>query len=243
MARLTRHEILKEDKFLLAVETVRDFYFKHQKQIFLGVGIVTAVSLLIAGGIYYFAFESQQAKDELSLALKIYHSPITPPGTLEPPSSANEPTFKSASEKQEKALAEFRKIIDRHSSAPVGKIARYYAGLSLQALNRPKEAIAMLEPLSGEKSDCGALARLALAQVYESTGELGKATDLYKQIVENNWAVTPRSVNMMHLAQLYEMQNKPGEATKVYQRMVKDFPGTPFATDADKKLKAPVSVR
>ncbi len=237
MARLTRHEILKEDKFLLTVETVRDFYLKHQRQIFLGIGIATAVSLLIAGGIYYFALESQRAKDELSQALKIYHAPITPPGTPETPSNANEPTFKSASEKQEKALAEFRKIIDRHSSAPVGKIARYYAGLSLEALNRPKEAIAMLEPLSREKSDCGALARLALAQVYESSGELSKATDLYRQIVDNSWAVTPRSVNMMHLAQLYEMQNKPGEATKMYQQMVKDFPGTQFSNDADQKLK------
>lgn len=237
MARLTRHEILKEDKFLLAVDTVRDFYLKRQKQIFLGVGIAAAATLLIAGGIYYFALESQQAKDELSEALRIYHAPITPSGAPETPSNSNEPTFKSATERQEKALSDFRRIIDRHSSAPVGKIARYYAGLSLQGLNRTKEATAMLEPLSREKSDYGALARLALAQVYESSGELGKATELYRQMVDNNWPVTPRSFNMMHLAQLYEMQNKPGEATKMYQQVVRDFPGTQFANDADQKLK------
>ena len=237
MARLTRHEILKEDKFLLAVETVRDFYLKRQKQIFLGIGVSAAAFLLIVGGIYFFALESQRAKDELSEALRIYHAPITPSGVPDTPSNSNEPTFKSAKEKQEKALAEFRKIIDRHSSAPVGKIARYYAGLCLQALNRTKEAIVMLEPLGREKSDYGALARLAMAEIYESSGELSKATELYRQLVDNNWSVTPRSFNMMHLAQLYEMQSKPGEATKLYQQLVRDFPGTQFANEADQKLK------
>ena len=237
MARLTRHEILKEDKFLRTVEAVRDFYLKFQRQIFLATGIAAAASLLMAGGAYYFIHEAQQAKDELSQALKMYHAPVTPPGLPEASPNQNEPTFRSAKEKNEKSLAEFQKIIGRHSSGPVGKIARYYAGLCLQALNRAKEAIAILEPLSREKSDYGALACLALVQVYESSGDLVKAAETYRQIVESNSPVTPKSVNMIHLAQLYELQNKPGEATKMYQQVVKDFPGTQFSTEADQKLK------
>jgi TolA-binding protein len=66
---------------------------------------------------------------------------------------------------------------------------------------------------------------------------LNKAAETYKQIVESNSVVTPRDVNMMHLAQLYESQNKAGEATKIYQQVVKDFPGTQFSTDAERKLK------
>jgi tetratricopeptide (TPR) repeat protein len=237
LARLTRHEILKEDKFLVTVEKVRDYYLKHQKQILVGASIVVGVTLLVTGGIYFFAHQSQQAKDELSQALRIYHAPVTSAGVPEAPPSANEPSFKSAKEKYEKALAEFQKIGSRYSSHPVGKIARYYTGLSLLGLDRSQEAISALEPLSKEKSDYGALARLALAEVYESKGDLNKAAETYKQIVESNSVVTPRDVNMMHLAQLYESQNKAGEATKIYQQVVKDFPGTQFSTDAERKLK------
>jgi tetratricopeptide (TPR) repeat protein len=237
LSRLTRHEILKEDKFLLTVEKVRDFYLKHQKQILVSAGIVVGVTLLVTGGVYFFAHQSQQAKDELSQALRIYHAPVISAGMPEAPSSANEPSFKSAKEKYDKALAEFQRISKSYSSHPVGKIACYYAGLLLLELDRSKEAITTLEPLSKEKSDYGALARLALAGVYESKGELNKAAETYRQIVESNSVVTPRDVNMMHLAQIYESLNKAGEATKIYQQVVKDFPGTQLSTEAELKLK------
>ena len=76
MARLTRHEILKEDRFLLTVETVRDFFWRKRKQILLGIGAIALVTLLGMGWFYYSAHQNERAKDELSQALKIYHSPV-----------------------------------------------------------------------------------------------------------------------------------------------------------------------
>ncbi len=237
MSRLTRHEILKEDKFLLTFETIRDFYLKHQRRILTGLGIAGLVAVLVAGGTYYAANQSLMAKDDLSQALKIYHAPVISSIRVENSATAGEPTYKIPNEKYGKALAEFQRIGSRYASGSVGKIAKYYAGLCLAGLSREKEAAAILEPLSREKSDYGSLARLALAQLYESTGEWAKAIETYRQIVDSNSPVTPKNVNMMHLGRLYEAQNRPGDATKLYQQMVKDFPGTPFASDAERKLK------
>lgn len=237
MSRLTRHEILKEDHFLMAVETVRDFYLKKRKTIILTSGIVAVLVLLVAGGGYYVAHQGQKAKDELSVALRIYHAPVIPAGTDATMIPAGEFSFKTESEKHQKALAEFQKVSNAYGSRPVGKIAKYYTALSMQALGRNNEAIAILEPLSRDRSDYGVLGRVALAQIYEVSGNLPKATDAYRQVVDSNSPLAPKNINLMHLAQLYEQQNKTSDATKIYQQVVKDFPGTTYSSEAERKLK------
>lgn len=237
MSRLTRHEILKEDHFLIAVETVRDFYLKNQKKIFLTAGITAVLVLLVAGSGYYVAHQGQKAKDELSEALRIYHATVISTGTDPTINVTTELTFKTESEKYQKALAEFQKVSSNYGSRPVGKIAKYYTALSLQALGKSSESIAVLEPLSHENSDYGILARVALAQIYEANGNLPKAAEVYRLIVEDNSPLAPKNVNLMHLAQLYEQQNKTSDATKIYQQVVKDFPGTSYSSEAEQKLK------
>jgi len=235
LARLTRHEILKEDRFMQTLEEIRDIYLARQKQLLLGIAGGALVALLLFGVSYYSAHQNEKAKDELSQALKIYHAPVTVPG--QNPSSASDLSFQSSNEKLQKALVEFQKIIVTRSSGPVGKIAKYYAGLCLKELNKNGEAIALLEPLSKEKSDYGALALVALASVYESAGNLAKSTEVYQQIVNSGSPVAPKNVSLMHLAQLYEQENKSSEAAKIYQQVIKEFPGTSYTSDAEQKLK------
>lgn len=233
MARLTRHEILKEDHFLLAVEKTRDFFLKRKKEILVSAGIAGFVLLSVLGIRYFLAGEDEQSKDALSQALKTYHAPLA--GS--PEAASSDVSFPSANQKLEKALAEFRNVSSRHSSRPAGKIAKYYAGLCLMDLNNNGEAIKELEPLSKEKSDYGALAMIALATIYENSGNLAKATETYQQLVGSDTSVSPKSMSLIHLAQLYEQQNKPAEAVKTYQQVVKEFPGSANANDAEQKLK------
>ncbi|MCI0418458.1 MAG: tetratricopeptide repeat protein [Acidobacteria bacterium] len=237
MSRLTRHDILKEDKFLLTLETTRDFFLAKRKQVLLGLGGAGLLLLVILGIRYYLAQQDESAKDQLSAALRIYHGTVPGSAPAPGPAGAPDPVFATATEKFEKALAEFQKVATQYSSRPAGKIARYYAGLSLRELNKTNEAIAMLEPLSKDKSDYGVLAQRALVLVYESTGNLAKAVEVCQQLAQSNSAVVPKNESLMHLAQLYEQQNKSAEATKIYQQLVKDFPGTSTMAEAEQKLK------
>jgi tetratricopeptide (TPR) repeat protein len=237
LARLTRHEILKEDRFLLSVEKIRDFFLNRRKPILLGLGTIALVTLLGLGWSYNSARQNERAKDELSQALKIYHSPVVTATQGQGSASPKEPTFNNSAKKYEEALAEFQKVSHSYSSRPAGKIAKYYAGLCLMGLNRNNEAIAILEPLSKEKSDYGTLARVVLAEVYEKSGNLSRATETYQRIVDDGSPIAPKNASMMHLAGLYEQQNKKNEAAKIYQQVVKDFPGTPFFIEAEQKIK------
>jgi tetratricopeptide (TPR) repeat protein len=234
LARLTRHEILKEDKFLTTVEALRDFFRAKRRGLLMGLGGVGVLLVSILGVRYYLAQQNEEAKDKLSKALRTYHASVGPPAS---PASPSDLTFATSKEKYENALSEFQKTIASYASHPAGKIAKYYSGLCFRELNRTNEAISALEPLSKEKSDYGALALRALAAVHESTGNLAKAAETYQQLVTTDTAVVPRSDSLMHLAGLYEQQNKSAEATKVYQQVIKDFPGTSHVTEAEQKLK------
>ena len=236
MSRLTRHDILKEDKFLLTVDSARDFFLSKQKQILMVFGVTAAVLLAVLGGRYYLAQQDESAKDQLSTALRIYHGTVlgsAPTG----PAGVSEPVFATSTEKYEKALTELQKVAAQHPSRPAGKIAKYYAGLSLRELNKTSDAIATLEALSKDASDFGVLAQRALVSIYEGSGNLTKAAEVCQQLSQSKSAVVPKSETLMQLAQLYERQNKKSDATKIYQQLVKDFPGTSTMTEAEQKLK------
>lgn len=237
LARLTRHEILKEDRFMLTLEEIRAFFLSRKRQILMGLGIGAVVAIAVFGFYYYAAHENERAKDQLSQALRIYEAPVRGANQSQGAAPADELSFKTASEKYEKALAEFQKVIKDHPSRSSGKIARYYAGLCLNSLKKTSEAVTMLEPLSRERSDYGALAQSALAAVYESSGDLAKSAEIYQQIVNSTSPVTPKNVSLMHLARLYEEQNKTTEAARTYQQVVKEFPESPLVTEAEQKLK------
>jgi len=233
LARLTRHEILKEDHFLLAVEKIRDFFLTQRKAILLGAGIFGVALALVIGLRYTLATQEEKSKDALSNALKLYHAPLT--GSPEAPNS--DVSFPSENQKYEKALLEFQTVASSYASHTAGKMAKYYAGLCLRDLNRTDQAIKELEPLSKEKSDYGALALEVLGTIYENMGNTTKAIEVYQKLVADDAPAAPNRLDMLHLAKLYEQQNNSAEAVKIYQRVIKEFPGSSYASDAEQRLK------
>lgn len=233
MSRLTRHDILKEDKFLLTMEGARDFLLAHKKPILMLGCIMLAVLLVGVGGYYYVTYSSQAAKNELGQALETFQAPVGQPAET----AGAILSFTTPQEKYQKALAEFQKVPQHTFSFGDGKIAEYYMGLCLMSLQRENEAVGHLEPLSREKSDLGALALVALAGIYESQGNLAKAIEMRQQVISADVAAAPKSQNLLQLAELYEQQNNPSEAIKTYQQLIKEYPDSPLVQKANQQIK------
>lgn len=232
MSRLTRHDIVKEDKFVETFEKCRDFFLARQRQILMIAGIAVLVAL-IAGGIYFYLdYSRATAREDLARALTIFEAPV---GNV--PAGDGGPSFKSSREKNEKALAEFQKVLNHGESSTTSKISKYYIGLCLKELNRDTEAIAMLEPLTKEKSDYGALAMQVLAGMYEKNGNQAKAVEALQLIISYDQPAAPKSASLMHLAQLFEQQNKNSEAIKTYQQLIKEYPESSLVQKAEERLK------
>lgn len=234
MARLTRHEILKEDRFMMLVDETRHFFANNRSEILRGLSAAGVVAVLVAGYYYYSAQQEEQSKEELARALATYHATV---GETESSGSAAPVFFETPAQKYEKALSELQEIVSRHDSRAAGKIATYYSGLCLHQLDRSPEAVSLLEPLSREQSDFGALALAALGRIYEDTADLAKATEAYRQLVERNALTTPGETLAMKVALLYEQQNQQEQAAKMYEKVINDFPTSPASTEAEQRLR------
>ena len=234
MARLTRHEILKEDRFMMLVDETRHFFANNRSEILRGLSAVGVVAALAAGYYYYSAKQEEHSKEELARALATYHATV---GKTESSGLKAPVFFESPTQKFEQALSELQEVISRHNSRAAGKIATYYSGLCLHQLDRSSEAVALLEPLSQEQSDFGALALAALGRIYEDTADLAKATGVYQQLVERNALTTPGETLAMQAALLYERQDRKEQAAEMYQRVIDEFPTSPASTEAEQQLR------
>lgn len=234
MARLTRHEILKEDRFMMLVDETRHFFANNRSEILRGLSAVGVVAVLVAGYYYYSANQEERSKEELARALATYHATV---GKTESSGSTAPVFFETPTQKYEKALSELQQVVSRHNSRAAGKIATYYSGLCLHRLDRSSEALSLLEPLSQEQSDFGALALAALGRIYEDTADLAKATEIYQQLVERNALTTPGETLAMKVALLYERQNQKEQAAEMYEKVINDFPSSPASNEAEQRLR------
>jgi tetratricopeptide (TPR) repeat protein len=235
LARLTRQEILKEDRFMMVVDQFRHFFANNRSEILRGLSAAGVVAVFVAAFYYYSAKQEGQSKEELAKALTTYHAPVSQGG--EAASSSSPDSIATSTRNYEKALVELQGVIARHDTRPAGKIATYYAGLCLHRLDRNAEAISQLEPLSQEQTDFGALALAALGRIYEDSADIAKATEVYQQLVDRNALTTPGDRLAMHMALLYEHQDKNEEAAKIYEKVIQDFPASPVSSEAELRLK------
>lgn len=237
MARLTRQEILKEDRFMMVVDQFHHFFTNNRSEILRGLSAFGVVAVFTGGFFYYSAKQEAQSKEELAKALSTYHAPVRETGEAASANSPDPVSFATSTQKYEKALEELQAVISSHDTRSAGKIATYYAGLCLHQLDRSPEAISQLEPLSQEQTDFGALALAALGRIYEDSDDLAKATQVYEQLVGRNALTTPGEMLAMHMALLYEQQDKNEEAAKIYEKVIKDFPTSPVSSEAELRLK------
>ena len=219
---------------MMLVEETRHFFTDNRSEILRALSAVGVVAVLVAGYYYYTAKQEGRSKEELAQALATYHASV---GNTESSGSTAPVSFETPTQKFEKALSELQEVISRHNSRAAGKIATYYSGLCLHRLDRSSEAVSLLEPLSQEQSDFGALALAALGRIYEDTADLAKATEVYQQLVERNALTTPGETLAMKVALLYERQNQQEQAAEMYQRVIDDFPTSPASTEAEQRLR------
>lgn len=236
MARLTRQEILQKDSFMIFVEKSRQFFVEYRKQLLRGAAFIGIILISFLGFSYYSARQAENSRNELALALETYRSPVTE-NTSESSLGINKVSFKTSTEKYQKALEQLQGVVSSHKNRAAAKIATYYIGLCLSALERTEGAIIQLQSLSQEKSDYGALALAALAKVYRDSGDLDAETKTYQQLVDRDALTTPSETTAMHLARLYELQKKQKQAVEIYERIIREFPSSQFSSKAEERLK------
>jgi tetratricopeptide (TPR) repeat protein len=235
----TKRQLKQPDQFVAMTEGGIHWAGEHrQKTLTVAIAVVVAI-LVIVGGISLYQHRNSEAATDLGAAMLTYQTPLVNPQQPVPPGMK---TFPDAKARALAANAQFDQVANQYGLTKSGKIALYFAGLTYAEAGENSQAEDSLKKAASSwDSELASSAKLALAELYQSTNRDSQAIDLYNELAKGNSATVPPGLAQLQLAELYQAQGKTEEARKIYAIVKdkdKDSKGKPGAAAeiADRKL-------
>ena len=234
MRSATRHQ-LKQNAFAeTTVETI-SWAVENQSKLIAAAIVVAVVAALALGGWAFVNYRNNQANQALTDAIQKYEAPIRVAGE---PANPEILSYASGAERAKAANADFTRISDKYSFTRNGRIARYFAGITLHDMGDNAGAEKQLQQVAESwDQEVGSLAKLALGSIYQDTGKTQQAIDVFKGLIEKPTTSVGKTTAQFELASLYENNHQPLEARKIYEQMQKDNPTSPIGQMAAQKLQ------
>ena len=229
--RISRKE-LKHDKIKESIEHGAEAVISHGQFAGILVAVVLAGALGYGGWHFYIERQTAQASAAFDQAVKAYQGRIGSPN----PADAGEATYADERARSQDAFNKFSKVADSYPSTNPGKLARYYAALCLEDLDRQNQALEELKKISSSSDkELAAMAQYQMAVIYARTGKPDDAVKLLRVLADKASVLVPRPLVLLELAGALRNSN-PKEAASIYQQIKKEFPDSTIADQADRGL-------
>jgi len=234
MARHISRKELKKNEFRETLTHGAEAVAAHQRLTWIVGGSALVVLLAVLGWRFYSQRQTARATVDLSAAMKVYNARIR---TANEPVAPNEVTYVDEKNKYADAAKQFSDVAGRYARTRPGRVAHYYAALSLVRLERNDEAERELKSVESSGDETLApLAQFQLAQLYEKTNRADQALKIYQQLADSSAVFVPRAVVLLKMADHHSKTN-PQEAAKLYNQVKTEFPESPAAQAADQGLQ------
>lgn len=233
MAEHISRKELKKDKIHDAIEHSAEAVYSH-KQVTLAVLLVILVAVVTYGGwTVYHDRQTASATGALDTAMKAYGGRI---GNTPDPAEPNEVSYADEAARASDALSKFTLVADKYPGTNPGKLARYYAALCLEDLERHNQALEELKKISGgSDKELAGMAQYQTAVIYERTGKPNDAAKILRELADKRTVFVPRPLALLELASVLRQTN-PKESANVYQQIKKEFPDSTISEEADRGL-------
>lgn len=234
MAEHISRKELKQDKIHDAIEHGAEAVFSHTTLLAVAVLTALVVAAAYAGWHFYIDRKTVQASAELDVAMKTYSARI---GTAPDPSDPGETVYPTEQARAEDAARKFSSVAEKYPSTNPGRLARYYAALCYEDLDRQNQALEELKKISsGRDKELEAMAQYQIGLIYERTGKAADAAKVFRNLADHASVFVPRPVALLELAETLR-QTDPKEAVSVYEQLKKEFPNTAVSDEADRALE------
>ncbi len=224
---------LKQDKIKETIEHGAEAVISHGQFAAIVIAVILVIAIGYAGWHFYIDRQTAQASVAFDNAMKAYQGRI---GGTPNPSDPSEPSYSDEKARAQDAFNKFNKLADTYPSTNPGKLARYYAALCLEDLERQNQALEELKKISGSSDkELAAMAQYQMAIIYGRTGKTDDAAKLLRALADKPSVLVPRPLVLLELAGVLRNSN-PKEAANIYQQIKKEFPDTNIAEQADRGL-------
>lgn len=235
MDRQHRHD-LKHDKFVDEIGVLSSKARDNQRML-----IGAAAALIVAALIFYgwqFYRDKQEAKAQalLAAAITTFDAPIGDAAAQQPGSTA--PTFKTEQEKTAAAEKQFQDVQSRFGSSDAADIANLYLARIAVTKDDTARARELLQKFVAEQGDhiLASTAQFSLYQLRIDGGDAAEvAAELEAELAKPEPALPGDSLLVL-LARAYEVQGQPEKVTDTWRRITVEFPESPYAVDAQRRL-------
>jgi predicted negative regulator of RcsB-dependent stress response len=229
---LSRKE-LKQDRIHDALEHSAEAVYTHKQTSIIVLSVVLIVAAAYGGWSVYHERQTASASAQFDIAMKAYSGHI---GSSPDPAEAGEPSYADEAARSNDALAKFTVVADKYPSTSPGRLARYYAALCLEDLDKENQALEELKKISnGSDKELASMAQYQTAVLYSRTGKADEAAKIYRALADKPSVFVTRPLALLELAGVLR-QNNPKEAAGVYQQVKKEYPESAISEEADRGL-------
>jgi tetratricopeptide (TPR) repeat protein len=237
MDRQHRHD-LKHDKFVDEIGVLSSKARENQRGLLLLAGGLLAVAVIAYGIFFYRGNREENAQQALSVAIETFDAPV---GEAPAGQTQTGPRFKTEPEKLTAAEKQFKDVQSNYSGTDAADVAGLYLARMAAARGDTKTARPLLEAFIDDHQDhilVGA-ARFSLYQMRIENGEAAQvATELNGELAKTEDTVLPADSLLVLLAQAYDAQGQADKSLEAYRRITTEFPQSPFAMEAQRRVGA-----
>ena len=231
---LSRKE-LKHDSFRESIEHGAEAVASHSKFFTAAAALVIVAALGALGWRVYSERRNVNASAAFEEAMKVYNARIR---AANEPAEPSEVTYLDEATKLQDAATKFSQVAEKFPSTNPGRLAGYYAALSMEGAGRHNQALETLKKIDpGSDLELAALTQHQMAVIYSRTGKPDEAVKILRALADKNSVFVPRPLVLLELARQLSATN-PKEASGLYSQIKKEFPDSALAEEATRGLES-----
>jgi tetratricopeptide (TPR) repeat protein len=229
---------LKRDKFVDEVGSLTTRARENQSLLVMATAVVVVVALIGYGIYFYRSNREQKAQGALGTAITAIDSPLVQPGTPNPDAK-----YKTDPERTAAAEAMFRDVQKNYSGTNAADVANIYLARISASKNDPTTARKLLSDFISDhpKHLLVGAARYSLFQLRIGNGEAPQVViELNAELAKTADQALPPDTLLELLAQAYDAQGNSEKSKETYRRITTQFPDSPYAIDAQRRIGSTV---
>ena len=217
---------LDEAHLLTGVDRFLHLLQEQRRAVIVGLGVVLVAGAVVAGVMWY-DYQSTLKARELDQEATLHY--------LNRP--ADDP--KKSHEQLSQAITLYKQVVDQYPRSPVAPLALFHLGNAQVLANEGDAGIETYKRfmlLYSSNTSLLGLVQQRLAYAYLVKGDRDQAVKAFTGILEIPGALNKDHV-LFELAKIEESQSRPEGALAHYQDLMKNYPNSPFTSEAAVRVK------